>query len=63
MGRDRNMNRCVAGSADCASRSSAGGETLLEALRLHYRLRFDPRGLAGEERERLRELARVEADN
>jgi hypothetical protein len=35
---------------------AAGGGGLREALRLHYRLRFDPRGLASEERERLREL-------
>jgi hypothetical protein len=42
---------------------AVGGETLSEALRLHYRLRFDPRGLAGNERERLRELARLEADD
>jgi hypothetical protein len=41
---------------------STGGETLLEALRLHYRLRFDPRGLAEEERERLRELVRLGTD-
>ena len=27
-----------------------------EALRLHQRYRFDPKGLSGEERSRLREL-------
>jgi hypothetical protein len=30
---------------------------LQEALRLHYRLRFDPRGLADHDRLRLRHLA------
>lgn len=38
-----------------------GREVLLEALRLHYRLRFDPRGLAEVERERLRELVSTAA--
>ena len=32
-----------------------------EALRLHQRYRFDPRGLSGEERARLRELCRAQA--
>jgi hypothetical protein len=34
-----------------------GGERLLEAVRLHYRLRFDPQGLTNAERGRLRRLA------
>lgn len=40
-------------------RGEAYGERLLEALLLHYRLRFDPRGLVEQERDRLRELARA----
>ena len=34
------------------------GAALTEAVRLHQRLRFDPRGLPPDERERLRELVR-----
>jgi hypothetical protein len=42
----------VAGPTDGAS------DTLREALALHYRLRFDPCGLTGPERTRLRRLSR-----
>ncbi|MCL4180262.1 MAG: transglutaminase-like domain-containing protein [Verrucomicrobia bacterium] len=38
---------------------SRGSEAMFEALRLHDRLRFDPRGLTAGERERLRELVRL----
>ena len=35
---------------------AVGGERLFEAVRLHYRLRFDPRGLTNDERGQLRRL-------
>ncbi len=43
------------GRLKLASVPEAGA--LREAVQLHYRLRFDPHGLAGPERERLRQLA------